>query len=43
MPPKKKTDIEKLKNELWTRVIDVDNFSFVDYEVFTLKDDLIDF
>jgi hypothetical protein len=40
---KKKTFIEKLKNEQWTRVIALDDFSFVDYKLHCLKDDLIEF
>jgi hypothetical protein len=43
MPPPKKTDIQKLKNELWTRVIDLDNFDGNKDYSFSLKDDLIDF
>jgi hypothetical protein len=40
---KKKTFIEKLKNEKWTRVIALDDFSFVDYKLYCLKDDLIEY
>jgi hypothetical protein len=40
---KKKTDIEKLKNELWTRVIELSEFKEDQIESFLLKEELITF
>jgi hypothetical protein len=40
---KKKTDIEKLKNELWTRVIELSEFKEDQVESYDLKEELITF
>jgi hypothetical protein len=41
--PPKKSDIEKLKNEQWTRVISLEEFDRNSDYSFSLKDDLIEF